>query len=65
MPMIGHEAIREQPHRRAFLSVVQDAHEGFVVALVIEDRSAIIASIEDVKNHATRATRAALGIAPA
>jgi hypothetical protein len=48
MKMIGHEAVGEHAHRQALMGVGQQADEGVVVAVLVEDLGPTVAVVDDV-----------------
>jgi hypothetical protein len=51
--MVGHEAESENAHRDALGGGRQEAEEGRVIVLLVEDFSAGIATVEDVITHSS------------
>ena len=53
MPVVGHQAVGKQLHAGdAGQRLREDAFEGEVVAVAVENRTAADTTIEDVKDHA-------------
>jgi hypothetical protein len=48
MPMVGHDAVREQPHADAFHGLGGDTQERGVIAILGEDERPRLGAIEDV-----------------
>jgi len=46
--MVGHQAIGQEPHRAALLSLVKQPQEGGVVGLLVKHPLPGVPSIEDV-----------------
>jgi len=61
MPVVGHDAVREQPHVEALDGLGQDALEGFVVGRLGEDPRAGVGAVEgmldDPAGRIARASR--------
>src|SRR5580704_17398267 len=46
--VIGHEAERQDPHGKPLAGSGQNGDEGFVVLVLVEDRRAVVAAVQDV-----------------
>jgi hypothetical protein len=48
VPVVGHEAVRQEADRVALAGLGEDPLEGFVVAVVLEERQAAVGPVEGV-----------------
>lgn len=54
VPMIGHERVRENPHRASFERLGDDPLEGFEIGVSQKQLHPSHAPIQDVKDHSPR-----------
>ena len=52
--MVGHQAESQQPHGHVFLGVAQQFEEGMIIARLVKDGAAAIATVEDVVTVAAK-----------